>query len=94
MNPLTESIHRSESHANYLRAPAFPKRRKPAEAVAEFTEILDYRRIANRRDARAYALQGDTAKAHAIYEDFPPSLEKRGFRHPVAETGQRRVRQS
>jgi hypothetical protein len=49
------------------------------EAAAEFQKILDHRGIvlnepigalAHLGLARAYAMQGDTAKAHAAYQDF------------------------
>jgi hypothetical protein len=50
-----------------------------AEAATEFQKILDHRGIvgnsligalAHLQIARAFALQGDTAKAKAAYQDF------------------------
>jgi predicted Zn-dependent protease len=63
----------------YIRGQAYLKLRQREEAVAEFQKILDHRTIvvnfvtsalAHLGLARAYALQGDTAKAHAAYNDF------------------------
>jgi hypothetical protein len=50
-----------------------------SEAAREFQKILDHRGVvmfepigalAHLGMARAYALQGDTAKAHVAYQDF------------------------
>jgi eukaryotic-like serine/threonine-protein kinase len=64
---------------NYLRGVAFLQLRKAQEAAAEFKVVLDHRGVAPMSIlwklsqlglARAYAMQGDTAKAHAAYQDF------------------------
>jgi predicted Zn-dependent protease len=63
----------------YVRGQAYLKLRQGKEAAAEFQKILDHRTIvqnfitgalAHLGLARAYALQGDTAKARAAYNDF------------------------
>jgi eukaryotic-like serine/threonine-protein kinase len=64
---------------NYLRATAYLKLQKPAEAAAEFKAVLDHRGVSPLSTiwalsqlglAHAYALQGDTARARAAYQDF------------------------
>ncbi|MGH9745704.1 MAG: protein kinase domain-containing protein [Candidatus Acidiferrales bacterium] len=66
-------------YPNYVRGQAYLKLRQGKEAAAEFEKILDHRTIvqnfiigalAQLGLARAYALQGDTAKARAAYDDF------------------------
>ncbi len=63
----------------YLRGLAYLNLKKGAEAAAEFQTILDHRGLvpiaiqyplAQLGLARAYAFQGDTAKARAAYENF------------------------
>jgi tetratricopeptide (TPR) repeat protein len=63
----------------YARGQAYLKLRQGNGAVAEFQKILDHRTIvvnfitgalAHLGLARAYALQGDTAKARVAYNDF------------------------
>jgi predicted Zn-dependent protease len=63
----------------YVRGQAYLKLRQGTEAAAEFQRIFDHRTIvvnfitgalAHLGLARAYALQGDTAKARAAYNDF------------------------
>jgi tetratricopeptide (TPR) repeat protein len=63
----------------YVRGQAYLKLRQGKEAAAEFQKILDHRYIAinfitgalaHLGLARACALQGDTAKARAAYNDF------------------------
>jgi eukaryotic-like serine/threonine-protein kinase len=63
----------------YVRGEAYLKLRQGKEAAAEFQKIIDHRTIvqnfitgalAHLGLARAYALQGDTAKARAAYNDF------------------------
>jgi tetratricopeptide (TPR) repeat protein len=63
----------------YVRGQAYVKLRQGKEAAAEFQKILDHRNIvvnfitgalAHLGLARAHAIQGDTAKAHAAYNDF------------------------
>ncbi len=64
---------------NYLRASACLQLRRAGEAATEFREVLDHRGVApmatmwelsNLGLARAYALQGDAAKARTAYQDF------------------------
>jgi eukaryotic-like serine/threonine-protein kinase len=63
----------------YLRAEAYLKLRQGKEAATEFQKILDHRNLvvnfitgalAPLGLARAYALQGDTMRARATYNDF------------------------
>ena len=63
----------------YVRGEAYLAARQGSEAAAEFQKILDHRGIvqndpmgalAHLQIARAYMLQGDTAKARAAYQDF------------------------
>jgi DNA-binding winged helix-turn-helix (wHTH) protein/tetratricopeptide (TPR) repeat protein len=63
----------------YVRGEAYLAAGKGGEAAAEFQKILDHRGIvlnepigalAHLQLGRAYAMQGDTAKARAAYNDF------------------------
>ena len=63
----------------YVRGEAYLAARQGSEAAAEFQKILDHRGIvlneptgalAHLQLGRAYAMQGDTAKARAAYQDF------------------------
>jgi pentatricopeptide repeat protein len=63
----------------YVRGQAYLAAHQGSEAAAEFQKILDHRGIvlneptgalAHLGLARAYAMQGDTAKARATYQDF------------------------
>jgi eukaryotic-like serine/threonine-protein kinase len=63
----------------YVRGEAYLAAHKGQEAAAEFQKILDHRGIvlnepigalAHLQLGRAFALQGDTAKARAAYQDF------------------------
>jgi len=63
----------------YLRGEAYLAAHQGSEATAEFQKILDHRGIvvnepigalAHLQIGRAYAMQGDTAKAKAAYQDF------------------------
>ena len=63
----------------YVRGEAYLAAHQGKAAAAEFQKILDHRGIvlnspigalAHLQIARAYATQGDTAKAHAAYQDF------------------------
>jgi eukaryotic-like serine/threonine-protein kinase len=63
----------------YLRGQAYLRRKQPELAEPEFQKILDHRghvwngitgALAHLDLARAYAVQGDAAKARAAYQDF------------------------
>ena len=63
----------------YVRGEAYLAAHRGSEAAAEFQKILDHRGIvlnepigalAHLQLGRAYAMQGDTAKARAAYQDF------------------------
>jgi tetratricopeptide (TPR) repeat protein len=63
----------------YIRGQAYLSARRGPEAASEFQKILNHRGIAlyspvaalaHLQLARAYAVQGDTAKARAGYYDF------------------------
>ena len=63
----------------YVRGQAYLGTRQGKEAAAEFQKLLDHRSIvlnsplgapAHLGLARAYVLQGDTAKARGAYQDF------------------------
>jgi eukaryotic-like serine/threonine-protein kinase len=63
----------------YVRGEAYLAAHKGAEAAVEFQKILDHRGIilnepigalAHLQLGRSYAIQGDTAKAKAAYQDF------------------------
>ena len=63
----------------YVRGEAYLAAHQGSEAAAEFQKILDHRGVvinqpigvlAHLQIGRAYAMQGDTAKARAAYQDF------------------------
>jgi serine/threonine protein kinase/tetratricopeptide (TPR) repeat protein len=63
----------------YVRGEAYRAGHKGSEAAAEFQKILEHRGVvqnepigalAHLQIGRAYAMQGDTAKAKAAYQDF------------------------
>jgi len=63
----------------FVRGEAYLGAHHGTEAAAEFQKLLDHRSLvvmepigalAHLGLARAYALQGDSAKAHAAYQDF------------------------
>ncbi len=63
----------------FVRGEAYLASRQGGKAAAEFQKILDHRGLVLNRPigalahlglGRAYALQGDTVKAKAAYEDF------------------------
>jgi len=63
----------------YIRGEAFLAARQGGKAAVEFQKILDHwgllgpssmSAVAHLGLARAYALQGDTAKARSAYQDF------------------------
>jgi serine/threonine protein kinase/tetratricopeptide (TPR) repeat protein len=66
-------------YPNYLRGLAYLEEKDGANAAAEFQKILDHPGIvqispigalAHLQIGRAFAMQGDTAKAKAAYQDF------------------------
>ena len=63
----------------YVRGEAYLAAHRGSEAAAEFQKILDHRGLvlnepigvlAHLQLGRAYAMQGDTAKSRAAYQDF------------------------
>ncbi len=65
--------------AAYVRGQAYLAAHRGQEAAREFQKILDHRGVvlnsiigalAHLQIGRAYAMQGDTAKAKAAYQDF------------------------
>jgi hypothetical protein len=86
----------------YIRGEAYLMLHDANRAAAEFQKFIDHRGIvvnfpwgalARLQLARAYALQGDTAKAKASYQDFL-TLERRGPRSPSAGRGESRLRET
>jgi len=76
---LSGSAPNSCLYPVYVRAVAYLSAQQGQAAVAEFQKILDHRgllwncatgALAHLGLARAYVLQGDTAKAKAAYQDF------------------------
>jgi DNA-binding winged helix-turn-helix (wHTH) protein/tetratricopeptide (TPR) repeat protein len=76
---LSGSAPNSCLYPMYARAEAYLSAQHGSEAVAEFQKILEHRGLlwncatgplAHLGLARAYAMQGDTAKAKAAYQDF------------------------
>ena len=80
LGQTTYSIYRcTVMYPVYVRGEAYLAARKGNEAAAEFQKILDHRglvlnepigALAHLQIARAYAMQGDTVKARAAYQDF------------------------
>jgi len=78
-SPTPTSTNGGMLYPIYVRGEAYLQLRRGREAAAEFQKILDHRSIvvnfitgalARLGLARAYALQGDVAKARVAYEDF------------------------
>jgi tetratricopeptide (TPR) repeat protein/predicted Ser/Thr protein kinase len=76
---LSGSANNSCLYPVYVRAQAYLDAHQAASAATEFQKILDHRgllwncatgALAHFGLARAYSLQGDTAKARAAYQDF------------------------
>jgi hypothetical protein len=80
LGQTTYSIYRCTAmYPVYVRGEAYLAAHQGSEAAAEFQKILDHRGIvldepigalAHLQIGRAYAMQGDTAKARAAYQDF------------------------
>lgn len=78
-NPLPQAEIGGFLYPVYLRGESYLRVNRGAEAAAEFQKLIDHRGItlngplgalARLGLARAYALQGDKAKARRAYEDF------------------------
>jgi Tfp pilus assembly protein PilF len=76
---LTVSAANSCLYPVYVRAEAYLSAQQGPDAAAEFQKILDHRGLswncgtgplAHLGLARGYAMQGDTTKAKAAYQDF------------------------
>ena len=87
----------------YIRGQAQLAAHNGAAAATEFQKFLDHRGVtlnfplgalAHLGLARAYAMQGDTAKAKTAYQDFFGVVERRRSRHPHPNRRQSRVRQA
>jgi DNA-binding winged helix-turn-helix (wHTH) protein/Flp pilus assembly protein TadD len=72
-------VHSFSFYPVYVRGEAYRAAGQGSEAAAEFHKILDHHSIvvnepigalAHLQVGRAYAMQGDTAKAKAAYQDF------------------------
>ncbi len=70
----------------FVRGEAYLAAHQGREAAVEFQKILDHPGVvqnepigalAHLQIGRAYAMQGDTAKAKAAYQDLPDALERR-----------------
>src|SRR6516162_322653 len=80
ITPVTYSPYRwTGLYPAFVRGEAYLAAHQGSEAVVEFQKILDHRGIvlnspigalAILQLGRAYAMQGDTAKAKAAYQDF------------------------
>jgi serine/threonine protein kinase len=77
--PLPQFSEGGLLYPPYVRGQAYLALHQGKEASIEFQKFLDHRSIIQNNPlaslahlglARAYALQGDTAKAHAAYQDF------------------------
>jgi tetratricopeptide (TPR) repeat protein len=86
----------------YVREEAYLAAHQGKEAAAEFQKVLDHSGIvlngpigalARLELGRAYALQGDTAKAKTAYQDLL-TLEGRRRRRPHPERSQGRIREA
>jgi predicted Zn-dependent protease len=79
MGDPTETLNFVSLYPVYVRGEAYLAAHRGSEAAAEFQKILDHRGVvvnepigalAHLGLARSYALQGDTVKARAAYNDF------------------------
>ena len=77
--PALQYLNWPNLYPVYVRGEAYLAAHKGSDAAAEFQKILDHRGIvlnepigalAHLQLGRAYALQGDTARARAAYNDF------------------------
>ena len=75
----TYELGRNNIYSVYVRGKAYLLTRQGHEAEAEFQKVIEHRGIvgndpigalAHLQLAHAYALQGDTGKAHIAYQDF------------------------
>jgi predicted Zn-dependent protease len=79
LSPVVITVDYACLYPTYVRGQAYLSEHQSAGAAAEFQEYIDHRglawncplsSLAHLGLARAYALQGDTAKARAAYNDF------------------------
>ena len=100
---LSASATNSCLYPVYVRAEAYLREQQGPTAAAEFQKILDHRgllwncataALVHLQLGRAYALQGDSAKARAAYQGFSHALERCGRRHPNPDTGQGGIREA
>jgi eukaryotic-like serine/threonine-protein kinase len=84
----------------YVRGQAYLAAHRGEEAAAEFEKILGWRGVVQNQPiaplahlglARAYALEGDTAKAYAAYEDFLKLWKDADSNIPVLEQARSEV---
>ena len=78
-NGLVGGVYMPALHPVYVRGATYLAAHRGSEAAAEIQKILDHRGVivsqpigalAHVQIGRAYAMQGDTAKAKAAYQDF------------------------
>jgi len=78
-SPGSATLNFVSLYPAYVRGGVYLSRRQGSEAAAEFQKILDWPGVVINEPigalvhlglARAYAMQGDTAKAKAAYQDF------------------------
>jgi eukaryotic-like serine/threonine-protein kinase len=76
---LTDDSFKGCIYPAYVRGEAYLAAKQGSPAASEFQKILDHRglvgacetgALAHLQIGRAYAMQGDTAKAKAAYQDF------------------------
>ena len=100
---LSGSASNSCLYPVYVRAQAYLDEGQGREAAVEFQRILDHRgltwncatgALAHLELGRAYALQGDTTKARAAYNDFLTLWKDADPRHSHPSSSQGRVREA
>src|SRR5215469_3273820 len=86
----------------YVRGEAYLAAQQGRQAASEFQKTLHHRTIVRNSPlgalthlqlARAYVMQGDTAKAEGAYKDFLALVERCRPRHPYLERNQGGVRE-
>ena len=89
-------------HPIYVRGEAYLAAHEGSKAAGEFQKIIDHRvlvlnpigALAHLGLARAYALQGDTSKAKAAYQDFLALWKDADPDIPVSEGSQGGIREA